>query len=235
MIVIPIAIWFLVRDARRHSRAGFMLAASGGAWAWALYQLLHGGDAVTAGLLGVVPLAAFVIFSMRSDRRILAVGSIAGVGALLTIVAALSFRSPGSWKTVAEQLRAAGRDLPAAEANGFFVAEDARLAAVLGFYLPAEGNYPPVFVPESPDISSQFGLWPSYADFVDSDQVTDEYFTEQKGVNPFVGRNAIYVGHELPQTIKGAFQEVQELRKIPSPDGRDLTIYICTAYQTLPL
>ena len=92
-----------------------------------------------------------------------------------------------------------------------------------------------MFVPESPDLSSQFGLWPSYADFVESDIVADEYYQEQKGVNPFIGRNAIFFGSDLPQTIKGAFQDVQPLRKITTPDGREFTIFLCLGYQTLPL
>ena len=139
-----------------------------------------------------------------------------------------------SWKPLAEELHAAARDLPAAEQSGFFIAEDADLASVLGYYIRGGGPYPPVFVPESPDISSQFGIWPSYADFVASDHVADEYFTEQKGVNPFVGRNAVYLGRELPQTVKGAFENVTLMKKIPGPDG-DLSIYICLGYQTLPL
>jgi hypothetical protein len=136
---------------------------------------------------------------------------------------------------VAELVRDSARDLPAAEGGGFFIAEDQNLAAVLGYYLPGEGTYPPVFVPESPDLSSQFSLWPSYADFVESDRVADEYFQEQKGVNPFIGRNAIFLGYDLPQTIKGAFLDVRPLRKICTPDGRELTIFLCLGYQTLPL
>lgn len=228
-------VWYLIKDARLHGRALFILAACGAVWAWTLYLLLRGGDAVTAGFLGIVPLAAFVIFAIRNNRVLSALGGLVAATALLTSLAALWTGGQGSWKSVAGEVRAAGRDLPAAEAEGFFIAEDAGLASVLGFYLKGGGDYPPVFVPESPDISNQFGLWPSYADFVESDRVADEYFTEQKGVNPFVGRNAIYVGSDLPQTIKGAFQEVQPLRKIPSPDGRDLTIYVCLGYQTLPL
>ena len=54
-------------------------------------------------------------------------------------------------------------------------------------------------------------------------------------VNPFVGRNAIYVGRDLPQTVKGAFQEVQPLRKILPAGGQELTVYLCLGYQTLPL
>ena len=230
-----ISLVYVVRNARRHGRAAFILAACGPAWAWALYILLRGGDAVAAGLFGIVPLAAFAISSIRKNRLAQPIGGLVAAVALLASCYALWAGGRVSWKAVAVQVRDSARDLPASESGGFLIAEDAGQAAVLGYYLPGEGLYPPVFVPESPDLSSQFGLWPSYADFVESDRVADEYYQEQKGVNPFVGRNAIFLGCELPQTIKGAFQEVQPLRKVTTPDGRELTIYMCLGYQTLPL
>lgn len=232
-----ISLVYLIRNARRHGRAAFILAACGPAWAWAFYTVLRGGDAVAAGVVGVVPLAAFAISSMRKHRLAKPVGALVAAVALLASCYVLWAGARVPWKLVAMQLRDAARDLPASEGGGFFIAEDADQAAVLGYFLRGEGGgyCPPVFVPESPDLSSQFGLWPSYADFVESDRVADEYYQEQKGVNPFMGRNAIFLGYELPQTIKGAFQEVQPLRKVTTPDGRELTIYMCLGYQTLPL
>jgi len=242
LVAIVASLVFLARNARRHGRAVFILAACGPAWAWALYTLLRGGDAVASGILGVVPLAAFAIFSMRKNRLAPAIGGSVAAVALVASGHALWAGARVSWKAVADQVRDSARDLPASEGGGFIIAEDASRAAVLGYYLPGAGNYPPVFVPESPDLSSQFGLWPSYADFVEGDRVADEYFREQKGVvreqmgvNPFVGRNALYLGHDLPQTIKGAFQDVRPLRQVATPDGRELTIYLCLGYQTLPL
>ncbi|MEI6278661.1 MAG: glycosyltransferase family 39 protein [Verrucomicrobiae bacterium] len=224
---------FLVRSARLHARAGFLLAASGLAWGWCVCLLLRGGDAITAGWLGFVPLAAFLAASVQKWRG----GRAAW--ALAIVLAAGTAGYPGprdpSWKAVAEELHAAARDLPAAGQDGFFIAEDPDLAAVLGYQIHAQGRYPAVFVPESPDFSNQFALWPSYADFVDSARVSDEFFTEQKGENPFVGRNAVYIGRELPQTIKGAFTGVTPFKKIPGPQGKTLTIYLCLGYQTLPL
>ena len=63
----------------------------------------------------------------------------------------------------------------------------------------------------------------------------DEFFTEQKGINPFVGRNALFLGSELPQTIRGAFADVRSLRQIQLPNGGQLTVFLCLDYQTLPL
>jgi hypothetical protein len=235
VLAILIGLGFLLRSARRHGRAVFIVAACGPAWAWALYVLLRGGDAVSAGLFGVVPLAAFAISSVRKHPLATAAGGFVAAVALLTSGYSLWSGGRVSWKAVAELVRDSARDLPVAEGGGFFIAEDQNLAAVLGYYLPGEGTYPPVFVPESPDLSSQFSLWPSYADFVESDRVADEYFQEQKGVNPFIGRNAIFLGYDLPQTIQGAFLDVRPLRKICTPDGRELTIFLCLGYQTLPL
>ena len=230
-----IGLVFLARNARRHGRAVFVLVACGPAWAWALYMLLRGGDAVAAGLFGIVPLAAFAISSGRKKPLAPAIGGFVAAVALLASGYSLWSAGRISWKAVAALVRDSVLDLPAAEGGGFFIAEDQNQAAILGYYFTGKGSYPPVFVPESPDLSSQFSLWPSYADFVESDRVADEYFQEQKGVNPFVGRNAIFLGYDLPQTIKGAFQEVRPLRKVATPDGRELTLFLCLGYQTLPL
>lgn len=232
---VVIGLGFLVRDARRRGRAAFVIAACGAAWAWSFYVLLRGGEAVAAGLFGFVPLAAFGVSSIRKKSFAIPLGSFVVAVALLASGYSLWAGGRISWKAMAEEIHAAARDLPAAEGGGFIIAEEANEAAVLGYYLPGEGVYPPVFVPESPDLSNQFGIWPSYADFVESDRVADEYFQEQKGVNPFIGRNAVFIGRELPQTIKGAFQEVQPCRKVATPDGRELTIFLCLGYQTLPL
>lgn len=232
-----VALFALVRSARRHGRAPFVLAACGPAWAWAFYVTLRGGDAVAAGVFGFVPLAAFAISSTRKHRLAKPAGGLLAALALFASVYAVWAGARVPWKSVAMQLREAARDLPASEGGGFFIAEDAGQAAVLGYFLRGEGGgaCPPVFVPESPDLSNQFGLWPSYADFVESDRFADEFYKEQKGVNPYIGRNAIYIGCDLPQTIEGAFQEVRPLREAGMPDGRRLTIYMCLGYQTLPL
>ncbi len=58
-----------------------------------------------------------------------------------------------------------------------------------------------------------------------------------------MGRSALYVGYEraddLPQSIRGAFQSVQEISKVTIPGNpvstEPLYIYLCLNYQTLPL
>lgn len=235
VLMIVSGVVFLARSARLHARAGFLLAASGFAWAWCFFLILRGEDAIAAGVLGFVPLGAFLAAAARQWRG----GGIAWAGviglALVTGGFSLSGPREPSWKSVAEELHAAGRELPAAGENVFLIAEDPNLASVLGYHFHTKGGYPAVFIPESPDLSNQFGIWPSYADFVESPRVSNEYFTEQKGENPFIGRNAVYIGNELPQTIKAAFTEVRPLKCIPGSHGKDLTLYLCLGYQTLPL
>jgi len=239
---IPVAVVFfagmipLVRSARIHARAVFLLAASVPAWTWCVYLLLHGSEAVTPAVLAFLPVFAFLIASFSGQPSWRIGWAVLIALALLTGGFFLMAPRGPDWNSIAEELHAAARDLPASEQSGFFIAEDPDLAAVLGYHIGGGARAcPPVFIPESPDLSSQFGLWPSYADFVESDKVADEYFTEQKGVNPFVGRNAVYIGRELPQTIKGAFTEVVPFKTISGPEGKDLRIFLCLGYETLPL
>ena len=142
-----------------------------------------------------------------------------------------------AWAMLATEMHAATREMPASEGGGFLIAEKAPQAAALAMYFqsPSRTAYPPVFVPESPALTSQFGIWPSYGDFVANAQPAEEFFTEQKGTNPFLGRNALYLGSDLPQTIKGAFAEVLPLKQIRLPDGSQFVIFLCLDYQTLPL
>jgi hypothetical protein len=174
-----------------------------------------------------------------------------GVGFVLAVVFSffslrMSCLTGRGWAGTAEELKASFLEKSADEHEGLFlIAGDAPLAAVLGYYLqgdlvPPEGH-PAVYEVESQNISSQFGLWPSYDDFVESSKVADELFTEQKGENPFVGRSALYLSREpaedVPQAVKAAFESVTFLKRLP-PAGNDagpLYLYFCENYQTLPL
>ncbi len=229
----------MVRDSRLHGRPRFLLALCGPAWLWWLYCALRGEDAGTAALLGTVPVLVFVAAWCRQWAWAPAAAAALVVIALASSGATLwsASQERAQWPTLAREFQSAAGEIPAGDKEGFFIAEDPDLAAVLGFYLGRGRNSaaPPVFIPESPDLASQFGIWPTYADFIESTQVVDEYFTEQKGINPFVGRSALFIGTELPQTIDGAFASVAPLRRIRLPDGREFTIFLCLDYQTLPL
>lgn len=129
----------------------------------------------------------------------------------------------------------------------FLIAQNAPLAAALALAIPdlpePAPGHPRAFTLESADARSQFDLWPRYDQFLEAphpatpDQA--DPFTEQEGVNPFLGRSALYITteapDELPQAITAAFTTVQPLDDIPMPDGHTLHAYLCTDYQTMPL
>lgn len=223
----------------KQGRARFLLVTAGPASLWALYQFLIGRDFSTAAWIAVVPL---LIFLAETGSRWRWMGVCSSAIVLIALVSSgLLLHEEGLQravgKTLAVEMHAASREMPASEGGGFLIAEDADLASLLTIYFKpvAPSEYPPVFVPESPALTSQFGIWPSYGNFIETDKATDEFFTEQKGYNPFIGRHALYIGAELPQTVKGAFSEVRPLRDIKLPDGRRMVIYLCLDYQTLPL
>jgi len=217
----------------------FLLVAAGLPAFWAVYQFLIGRSFSTPAWLALVPVLAALIGFLARSRWMPLAGS--AVVALALLQSAVMLREEGRmrgvWLSVAKEVHKATREIPASDGGGFLIAENTDQASMLAvFFKTAAGSeYPPVFVPESPALTSQFGLWPSYADFVASDLVVDEFFTEQKGYNLFAGRNALFLGSDLPQTIKGAFAQVSPLRKIQLPDGGELTIFLCLDYQTLPL
>ena len=213
--------------------------ASAPAVLWAWYQFLIGRPLSAAAWFAAVPVLGY-LFSLGIQRRWLpAAGSVLVIMALIPALLHLRREAGdrGMWAAIATEIHSATREIPASDGGGFLIAEDAEQAAVLARYFKSSNPsaYPPVFVPESPALVSQFGIWPSYADFIASDEVVDEFFTEQKGYNPFVGRNALYIGSDLPQTIEGAFAEVLPLRKIHIPGRKPLMIHLCLDYQTLPL
>jgi len=216
-----------------------LLMASAAPALWSVYHFLIGRTFSTAVWLALVPLLAALIGFFARSRWMPLAGSALVVLALLQSAVMLREEGlmRGVWSSVAKEVHKATREIPASEGGGFLIAESTDQASVLAVFFKTAGvsEYPPVFVPESPALTSQFGLWPSYADFIASDLVVDEFFTEQKGYNLFAGRNAIFLGSDLPQTIKGAFAQVMPLRKIRFPDGGELTIFLCLDYQTLPL
>jgi len=232
VMLVAAGLVILIRSARFHARAGFVAALCLPSWLWCAALLYTGGDAVTPAWLGFLPLVGFV--TAGAWKRPATRGVVQVVIVLAAVFSVLALKKE-DWKSLSGEMALAARELPATEQSGFFIAGDPELAAILGYHLPHHSGPPSVFVPESPDVSSQFGIWPSYADFVEGGGPANEYFTEQKGVNPYVGRHAVYVGPDLPQTISAAFTQVVPVKTIVAPDGRQLGIYLCLGYETLPL
>jgi hypothetical protein len=128
----------------------------------------------------------------------------------------------------------------------FLIANKYQTAAALSFYLPekrVEGaGHPPVYIPESQTIENQFSFWPRYDEFVFAPETgaVNTYDSEQPGINPFMGRNALYVTDRLeenpPSSIKGGFESVAhlELQRRGEP-LRILRIFACQNYRSMPL
>lgn len=214
-----------------------------------IYFVLRGGSGVLYFLL-VAPLLLLKAMDLFASRPRFASGL--GWSAVLLALVFSSYailnavRAGSGWRQAASAL---GRVFLEKSAEGqddlFLIAENAELASVLGYHLRNDfvspAGHPTVYVRESQDISNQFGFWPSYADFVETGKVTDEYYTEQQAENAFLGRSALYITREpaadLPQSIKAAFDSVISFRELPGAgdDPRPLYIDLCLIYQTLPL
>jgi len=123
----------------------------------------------------------------------------------------------------------------------FLVAQSGRLTASLNYHLEQSdiAGEAEVFPLESQNLASQFGLWPSYDDFVETKLPPDELFAELRAENPYVGRSALYITREpdsaLPQAVTAAFESIQLATTISMGDAGTLYIYFCRNYQTLPL
>lgn len=235
-VVLAICAAMAFTSARGLSKSRFLLAVGILPLLGWIFHGLHGESALFAASAAAAMLMPLLAAKL-SASRLATWGLAAGLFLASGSAARNEWQARAGWPQLAAVVREAAGEMPATEQGGFFIAEDTPTAAMLGYLLApaAKEKYPPVFVPEGPDLSSQFALWPSYADFEDAPTGVDEFFTEQKGVNPFIGRHALYIGRELPQTVEAAFESVAPLREIRAPDGSTVTIFLCLNYQTLPL
>ena len=127
------------------------------------------------------------------------------------------------------------------EANQFFiVAEDARTAALLEFYLSkdtptyqASALHPRVHVPESPGWDSVYSLWPSYS-----------HADRDLGQSPYKDLVGIFVQksseqREIPINVSHAFRAMKPAAMLEvKRQGRLVhgwTCYFCFDYGGLPL
>lgn len=243
------AAWFLaIPSVRNHVKPRLVLLLGLPGIAFLIYFALRGRES-SGYFLFAAPVLIYYALSLgwhvpRWRTAILAAMILAAAFSVPQVLTVM--RSGDSWKAAAGELRETFLAQSEAGQPGLFlIAEDESGASALGYHLRADlippKGHPAVYVRESQDISSQFGLWPGYDDFVETETHADEYFTEQKGENPFVGRSAIYVtkesANDVPQTIKAAFASVTFLKEIPPVRGQSapLRLYLCENYQTLPL
>ncbi len=133
----------------------------------------------------------------------------------------------------------------------FLIADQRDRASELAFYLPEKRierpGHPPAYIPESQDMINQFSFWPRYDEFEplppNAQRDPNDVFTEEQGVNVFVGRNALYLQEgklkRPPRSITSGFSRVEPIATIEVRAGdqllRQLQIYACYDYRTMPL
>jgi 4-amino-4-deoxy-L-arabinose transferase-like glycosyltransferase len=156
------------------------------------------------------------------------------------------------WKSATAALEKMRNELESQLDKKLFLIADARdRASEISFYLRdkrVDGpGYPPAYIPESQDMVNQFSFWPRYDQFVEVKAGTQrpdgEVYTEENGVNLFVGRDALFVRagekKRVPHNIEAAFQSTEPVGTIEvSRYGkviRTWQVFLCRSYRTLPL
>lgn len=204
--------------------------------------------------------------SNRAARRFLSVAILLGLGLSLfaldtDLLRTLNIpfphhRDPADrvrgWKSAARAVEKIRADLELKMGEQLFIIADQRdRASEMSFYFQqrrVEGpGHPPVYIVESQDISNQFSFWPRYDEFVEAPPdillPEGEVYTEEGGINPFAGRNALYVQSGksplVPHNIRAAFQSVErvdtiEVRRFGAV-VREWNVFVCRNYRTLPL
>jgi hypothetical protein len=169
----------------------------------------------------------------------------------------LSRRDPADrmrgWKSATEEVEKIRSDLETKLGQRLFLIADERdRASEISFYLrdkrPEGHGHPPVYIVESQDIVNQFSLWPRYDEFVEAPGPSpagsnEEAYTEERGVNRFTGRSALFIrphrGKHVPHNIRAAFESIEpvgtvEVRRF-GKTVRIWQLFLCRNYHTLPL
>ena len=156
------------------------------------------------------------------------------------------------WKSATGAVEKMRSDLEAQLGEKLFLIADARdRASEISFYLrdkrPEGPNHPPVYIVESQDLVNQFSFWPRYDEFIEikpgAPRPEGEVYTEESGINPFVGRDALFIregekGH-VPHNIRVGFQSTEPVGTIEVRRYgkllRTWQVFLCRNYRTLPL
>ncbi|MEP6810042.1 MAG: glycosyltransferase family 39 protein [Chthoniobacterales bacterium] len=156
------------------------------------------------------------------------------------------------WRSAADAVEQVRREVEQKLNERVFVIADGRdRASELSFYFRdkrREGpGHPEVYLIESQDIQNQFSFWPRYDEFVaaptPSTPGEGDVYSEENGLNPFVGRTALYVqqssARETPRNIQQAFQSTELVATIEVRRGgrliRAFNAFLCKSYRSLPL
>ncbi|MEY2438932.1 MAG: hypothetical protein QOI34_317 [Verrucomicrobiota bacterium] len=133
----------------------------------------------------------------------------------------------------------------------FLIADDRSRASEISFYLRdkrAEGpGHPPVYLVESQDILNQFSFWPRYDEFVlaspGAARPDGDIFTEEGGINPFMGRSALFVRDratgKVPRNIRAGFESAEPIATLEirhyGEHLRTWQVFLCRNYRPVPL
>jgi hypothetical protein len=156
------------------------------------------------------------------------------------------------WKSASRAVEKLRADLEPKLGQRLFVIADQRdRASEMSYYFqhknPEGPGHPPVYIVESQDIVNQFSFWPRYDEFVEAPantpQPDGEVYTEESGVNQFMGRNALYIQSartdELPHNIRIGFETTEKIATIEvrrfGTRVREWQVFLCRNYRTLPL
>jgi Dolichyl-phosphate-mannose-protein mannosyltransferase len=156
------------------------------------------------------------------------------------------------WKSATGAVEKIRIDLERKLSEKLFLIADARdRASEISFYLrdkrPEGPGHPPVYITESQDMVNQFSFWPRYDEFVEAKpgvKPTDnDPYTEERGVNPFVGRSALFIRdgdrERAPHNIQAAFESTELIGTITvrhyGTPVRTWEVFLCRNYRTLPL
>jgi hypothetical protein len=156
------------------------------------------------------------------------------------------------WRMAAHAVEDVRHQIEARTGEKLFVIADERdRASEFAFYFRdkrREGpGHPPVYIPESQDIRNQFSFWPRYDEFVaapsEPAKPEGEIYTEENGINPFLGRSALYVQQggktDVPHSIRSGFGSVENVATIEvrrfNQIVRRFDVFLCRNYRTLPL
>ena len=268
-----VAAWWGVRRARHQWKPRFLLAFALPLFALYFWlSLKQAGEpnwtAPGAISLGVLAVACWHERAATSrSARIFSVAALAvGLLASLLIINLDAMRvfgiawpykrDPGArmrgWRTAAAQVEQLRANFEAQLGEKvFLIANEHEVASSLAFYMkdkrPEGPAHPPVYIPESQALVDQFSFWHRYDEFVDAAEAPhiarDEYYTEEGGVNPFMGRTALYLTdraeEKAPSAIKGGFEQVEMIACIDQTRRgmplRQLRIFACRRYRSLPL
>ncbi|HEY4273010.1 MAG TPA: glycosyltransferase family 39 protein [Candidatus Udaeobacter sp.] len=156
------------------------------------------------------------------------------------------------WKSATAALEKMRNERESELGEKLFLIADARdRASEISFYLRdkrVEGpGHPAAYIPESQDMVNQFSFWPRYDQFVEvkpgMQRPDGEVYTEENGINLFIGRDALFVRagekKNVPHSIQAAFQSTEQVGTIEvSRYGkviRTWQVFLCRSYRTLPL